>query len=130
MLGRHRTRTVVLTVVAATMAAAGFAFYPSHEGPTARATANSRRFVLILAGVSGQSESGKFDLEVAALEMPRRLGQLAHRQRLLLDSRWRDVRPAIIGRDRTNDLAHQSPTVAAVRQRHDSVALAEIGYHE
>ncbi|MFJ8157080.1 hypothetical protein [Streptomyces sp. NPDC094468] len=66
MLGRHRTRTVVLTVVAATMAAAGFAFYPSHEGPTARATANSRRFVLILAGVSGQSESGKFDLEVAA----------------------------------------------------------------
>ncbi|WP_316785049.1 hypothetical protein [Streptomyces sasae] len=66
MLGRHRTRTVVLTVVVAAMAAAGFAFYPSHGGPTPRAAANTRRFVLILAGASGQSESGKFDLEVAA----------------------------------------------------------------
>ncbi|MFJ9348359.1 hypothetical protein [Streptomyces sp. NPDC101237] len=66
MLGRHRIRTVVLTVVVAATAAAGFALHPSDGGPTARATANTRRFVLILAGASGPSESGKFDLEVAA----------------------------------------------------------------
>jgi hypothetical protein len=66
MLGRHKTLAVTLAVIIAAMVAAGFAYFPSNEGQTARASANTRRFVLILAGASGPSESGKFDLEVAA----------------------------------------------------------------
>ncbi|KAF5991057.1 hypothetical protein [Streptomyces sp. WAC00263] len=66
MLGKHKTLAVALAVIIAAMVAAGFAYFPSDDGQTARATANTRRFVLILAGASGQSESEKFDLEVAA----------------------------------------------------------------
>ncbi|MFD7334496.1 hypothetical protein ACFV98_00625 [Streptomyces violascens] len=66
MLGKHKTLAVTLGVIIAAMVAAGFAYFPSDDGQTPRATANTRRFVLILAGASGQSESGKFDLEVAA----------------------------------------------------------------
>ncbi|MFJ8386654.1 hypothetical protein ACIQ9Q_19415 [Streptomyces sp. NPDC094438] len=66
MLGKHKTLAVALAVIIAAMVAAGFAYFPSDDGQTARTTANTRRFELILAGASGQSESEEFDLEVAA----------------------------------------------------------------
>ncbi|WP_414166549.1 hypothetical protein ACMATS_01460 [Streptoverticillium reticulum] len=66
MLGKHKTLAVPVAVIIAAMVAAGFAYFPSGKGRTARATADTRRFVLILAGVSSPSESAKFDLEVAA----------------------------------------------------------------
>ncbi|MEU5312536.1 hypothetical protein [Streptomyces sp. NPDC021562] len=66
MLSRHKHLAVALAVLIAAVVAAGFVYFPSDDGPTARAAANTRRFVLILAGASGQSESAAFDLEVAA----------------------------------------------------------------
>ncbi|MCT9089793.1 hypothetical protein N4G70_13070 [Streptomyces sp. ASQP_92] len=65
-LVKHKALAVTVTVIVAAVVAAGFAYFPSDDGPTASATANTRRFVLILAGASGASESGRFDLEVAA----------------------------------------------------------------
>ncbi|MFE9404289.1 hypothetical protein ACFYNY_21330 [Streptomyces sp. NPDC006530] len=65
-LVKHKALAVTVAVIVAAMVAAGFAYYPSDDVPTASATANTRRFVLILAGASDASESGRFDLEVAA----------------------------------------------------------------
>ncbi|MGN5380857.1 hypothetical protein BIV25_15415 [Streptomyces sp. MUSC 14] len=53
---RHKPLAVALAVVMAAMVAAGFAYFPSDDGRTARATADTRRSVLILAGASGQGE--------------------------------------------------------------------------
>ncbi len=66
MLGKRKTLAVALAVTIARDGRGGLAYFPSDDGQTARATANTRRFVLILAGASGQSESEDFDLEVAA----------------------------------------------------------------
>ncbi|WP_189763082.1 hypothetical protein [Streptomyces xanthochromogenes] len=66
MPGTRKTVVVALAVLIAALVAAGFVYLPSDDGRPAPATADTRRFVLILAGVSGASESGKFDLEVAA----------------------------------------------------------------
>ncbi|WP_158696032.1 hypothetical protein [Embleya scabrispora] len=69
MPGKRMAVSMAAAAGVAVTVAAGFTFVPSDGGGTdrtAQAKANTRRFVLILAGAADHAESQRFDTEVAA----------------------------------------------------------------